>query len=161
MENIITEFKADNLVMRLTVNNLFINTATFNETLALSSILGISVIDLVEDYHQPLSMWNKNREGPLYIFGVLFAIWGLYSFSLFMDYAIFILVVSAIVFIWAYVRKKNNVLKSPKSMFAIKIIFNNGNREYKFDKTGIKISKIVDFLADVKCNLLASQQKKR
>ena len=88
MDNIISQFKAGNLVLRLTNEKLFIDTATLNESFALSSIQEINVVDLLEEYGQKSSIWNKEREGPLYVVGVLFAIWGLYSFSLFLGYAI-------------------------------------------------------------------------
>jgi hypothetical protein len=160
MDNIISQFKAGNLVMRLTNEKLFIDTATLNENFALSSIQEINVVDLLEEHGQKSSIWNKEREGPLYVFGVLFAIWGLYSFSLFLGYAIFVLIISVIVFIWAYVRKTNNLMKSPKVMMALRISYHSGNREYKFEKTGFKNSKINDFITKVESRLSTVEQNK-
>jgi hypothetical protein len=160
MDNIISQFKAGNLVMRLTNEKLFIDTATLNESIALSSIQEINVVDLLEEHGQKSSIWNKEREGPLYVFGVLFAIWGLYSFSLFLGYAIFVLIISVIVFIWAYVRKTNNLMKSPKEMMALRISYQSGNREYKFENTGVENSKINDFITKVESRLSAVEQNK-
>lgn len=160
MENIISQFKAGNLVLRLTNEKLFIDTATLNESFALSSIIKISVVNLLEERGQKSSIWDNEREGPLYVLGVLFAIWGLYSFSLFIGYAIFVLILSAILFFWAYIRKNNHLMKSPKVMMALRISYQSGNRQYKFEKTGTKSSNINDFMTKVESSLSAVQQNK-
>ena len=49
MENILSQFNADNLDIKLTSEKLFINTAASSEAFALRSVNGIGVVDLVDD----------------------------------------------------------------------------------------------------------------
>ena len=51
-------------------------------------------------------------------------------------------------------------MKSPKVMRALIISYHSGNREYKFEETGVESSKINDFMAKVESRLSAVQQKK-
>ena len=51
-------------------------------------------------------------------------------------------------------------MKSPKVMRALIISYHSGIREYKFEKTGTKSSKINDFITKVESSLSAVQQKK-
>lgn len=157
MENILSEFKAENLEIKLTSDKLFINTDTSNETFALRSINGIGVVDLIEDYNQALIDWNgkKNSYIVFYIFGSIFAIWSLFTFGLSTIFSICIMLVSAFFFRAGYVLHLNKDKNVPKLFSVVRIMMNGGNRDFKFDKSGTSGESVAEFVVKVESTLTA------
>jgi hypothetical protein len=155
MENIILEFKTENLEIKLSSEKLFINTSISNETFALRSINGVGVVDLVEDYNKALTLWKKKKTGNtfLYFMGGLFAILGLLSFSWSSTFAFFLLGVSMIYFFIGYQNMNKNI--EPKLLSAVRIIMGSGSRDFQFNKSDSKSRNIAEFVAKVESTLTA------
>lgn len=156
MENILSKFTADNLEIKLTNEKLFINTAISNETFALRSINGIGVVDLVEQYNKELTLWKGNKGFAifLYIMGAAIAIVALLSLSKSPGAGFFCIAFSGLIFWYANNQQKNE----PKMMSAVRIMMSGGNRDFQFDKTGVKSENVAEFVAKVESTLTAYQK---
>ena len=150
MENILSQFNADNLEIKLTSEKLFINTITSNETFALRSVSGVGVIDLVDDYNQALTIWKKKSDSlvALFIFGGLCLIAGIASGK---EGSPGISLGTAMIAYGFYLL--NQSIKKPSLMSAVRIMMSGGNRDFQFDKTGIKSGNIAEFVANVESTL--------
>jgi hypothetical protein len=149
MENILTHLDADNLEIKLTDERLFINTTTSNETFALRSVNGIGVVDLVEDYNKALTTWKSIRTRA--IFFCLVAI----SCTILSLIITKVLIVFGALFIILYLISSIQSGEKPKLMSAVRIMMNGGNRDFQFDKTGIKSGNVAEFVALVESTLTA------
>lgn len=156
MENILSQFNAGNLEIKLTNEKLFINTATSSETFALRSVNGIGVVDLVDEYNKALTAWKIQRLNQKIFLGIgiFLAVIGFYILvkggSLvigfgFLVFGSFLAIVSKI-----GMNKTNN---EPKLMSAVRIMMSGGNRDFQFDKTGIKSENVAEFVAKVESTL--------
>jgi len=154
MEDILSQFKANNLDIKLTSEKLFINTAASNEAFALRSVNGVGVIDLVDDYNKALTIWKQKSATPLvfFIFGGIFLLISIVGKSETMAGGIILglLVIGAGVFI----QDKSNKEK-PNLMSAVRIMMSGGNRDFQFDKTGSVSGNIAEFVAKVESTLTA------
>ena len=150
MENILSQFNAENLEIKLTSEKLFINTITSNETFALRSVNGVGVIDLVDDYNQALTIWKKKSDSlvALFIFGGLCLIAGIASGE---EGSPGIMLGTAMIAYGFYLL--NQSIKKPSLMSAVRIMMSGGNRDFQFDKTGIKSGNIAEFVANVESTL--------
>lgn len=135
MEAILSQFNAENLDIKLTSEKLFIKTLASDETFALRSVNGIGVIDLVDDYNNALAGWKANKINTtiFYILGGVFVLLGLgISFFWLLFAAIFL------IFGWA------NKTSEPKLISAVRIMMSGQNRDFTFDKTGIKSGNVAE-----------------
>jgi hypothetical protein len=157
MENILSQFTADNLEIKLTSEKLFINTNTSNETFALRSVNGIGVVDLVDEYNKALTLWKSQKgAGPvLYFFGGFFLLIALIGISKSPVLAMICLLFSALFFRMGFVQSEKSKNNEPKLMSAVRIMMSGGNRDFQFDKTGIKSGNIAEFVANVESTLTA------
>ena len=156
MENILSQFNADNLDIKLTSEKLFINTAASSEAFALRSVNGIGVVDLVDDYNKALTAW-KTSSIVLRIllgFGIVITLMGLWTLQYSIGGGFGIIVFGGIFLIPALIglNKSNN---EPKLMSAVRIMMSGGNRDFQFDKTGIKSGNVAEFVAKVESTLTA------
>jgi hypothetical protein len=156
MENILSQFYADNLEIKLTSEKLFINTAASSEAFALRSVNGIGVVDLIDDYNKALTAWKTSR-GVLMILlvtGIVIALMGLWTLQYSIGGGFGIIVFGGIFLIPALIglNKSNN---EPKLMSAVRIMMSGGNRDFQFDKTGIKSGNVAEFVAKVESTLTA------
>lgn len=156
MENILSQFNADNLDIKLTSEKLFINTTASSEAFALRSVNGIGVVDLIDDYNKALTAW-KNSRGLLKImlgFGIVITLMGLWTLQYSIGVGFGIIVFGGIFLIPALIglNKSNN---EPKLMSAVRIMMSGGNRDFQFDKTGIKSGNVAEFVAKVESTLTA------
>ena len=156
MENILSQFNADNLDIKLTSEKLFINTTASSEAFALRSVNGIGVVDLIDDYNKALTAWKTSR-GVLKImlgFGIVITLMGLWTLQYSIGGGFGIIVVAGIFLIPALIglNKSNN---EPKLMSAVRIMMSGGNRDFQFDKTGIKSGNVAEFVAKVESTLTA------
>jgi hypothetical protein len=155
MENLLSQFISDNLEIKLTSEKLFINTPTSNETFALRSLNGIGVVDLVEDFNKALTIWKAEKNGgiAIQIMGFILIILGLINLLSSIGLGIFLFIISALL-VWrgsVQLRKyKNN---EPKLMSVVRIMMSGGNRDFQFDKMGIKSGNIAEFVALVESTL--------
>lgn len=159
MENLLSQFNADNLEIKLTSEKIFINTAISTETFALRSINGIGVVDLVEEYNKALTTSKSLKDSAFfaYFIAVSFLIGAIYFFSnnISGTLSVFFLVISFLLFFWGYNLSKT---KEPSLMSAVRIMMSGGNRDFQFDKTGSKSGNIAEFVAEVE-NTLTSYHK--
>lgn len=153
MENILSEFNADKLDIKLTSEKIFINTSISNEVFALRSVNGIGVIDLVDDFNKALTAWKKTIPGAyvLMIFGAIMFIAGLFAKKVEPSVILIGLVMAIVVYFLLLSNKK----RKPNLMSAVRIIMSGGNRDFQFDKTGIKSGDIAEFVAKVESTLTA------
>lgn len=151
MENVLSQFNADNLEIKLTDEKLFINTIASNETFALRSINGIGVIDLVEEYSKALTTWKKIKPGAysLLIFGALCVVVGLFGPKIEIG-AIFIGALMGFGGYWLILDSKK---RKPNLMSAIRIMMNSGNRDFQFDKSKSESGNVAEFVAKVESTL--------
>lgn len=151
MENILSQFNADNLEIKLTSEKLFINTTTSNETFALRSVNGIGVIDLVDEYNKALTAWKKTLPGTYVLmgFGALIFIAGFFGEKIEPG----IILMGFAMAIGGYFLMVNSKKKKPNLLSAVRIMMSGGNRDFQFDKTGIKSGNIAEFVAKVESTL--------
>ena len=151
MENILSQFTADNLEIKLTSEKLFINTIASNETFALRSINGIGVVDLVEEYSKALTAWKKTIPGTYVLmgFGAILFIGGLFDKKI----VIGIVLTGAAMAIGGYLLLLNSKKRKPNLMSAIRIMMSGGNRDFQFDKNEIASGNIAEFVAKVESTL--------
>jgi hypothetical protein len=156
MENILSQFNADNLDIKLTSEKLFINTAASSEAFALRSVNGIGVVDLVDDYNKALTAWKTVRLNQKIFLGtgIIIGIMGLWTLQNSVGIGFGIIVFGGIFAILALIgmNKTNN---EPKLMSAVRIMMSGGNRDFQFDKTGIKSGNVAEFVAKVESTLTA------
>lgn len=156
MENILSQFNADNLDIKLTSEKLFINTAASSEAFALRSVNGIGVVDLVDDYNKALTAWKAVRLNQKIFLGtgIILGIMGLWSLQYSVGVGFVIIVFGGIFAIPALIgmNKTNN---EPKLMSAVRIMMSGGNRDFQFDKSGIKSGNVAEFVAKVESTLTA------
>lgn len=151
MENILSDFTADNLAIKLTSEKLFINTIASNETFALRSINGIGVIDLVEEYSKALTAWKKSIPGT-YVsmgFGAILLLGGLFGKKVELGMTFF----GAALAIGGYLLLLNSKKKKPNLLSAIRIMMSSGNRDFQFDKSAVTSGNIAEFVAKVESTL--------
>ncbi len=154
MENVLTQFNSDQLEIKLTSEKLFINTPTSNEAFALRSVNGIGVLDLLDDYNKELTDWRQKKLSAKITIGigVFFAIPGLWLLSKSTEFGLALLFIGAIMSLPGIINLSK--LKSePKLMSAVRIMISGGNRDFKFDKTGVKSGNVADFVAKVESTL--------
>jgi hypothetical protein len=152
MEDIVSQFAAENLDIKLTSEKLFINTGASNEAFALRSINGVGVIDLVDDFNEELTEWKKNSLKPYYVFGLGVIV--LYM-SITVESVINpVGIISGLAVIAGgfYLLNKSKEGK-PSLMSAVRIMMSGGNRDFQFDKTGVESGKIAEFVAKVESTL--------
>jgi hypothetical protein len=141
---ILSQFSAGNLGIKLTAEKLFIETAISTETFALRSVNGIGVIDLVDDYNKKLR--DKNEA---YTRAVLFLILGIFSICCTSTTTTIIgLLFGAIAYMF-YAKTK----VEPVLMSAVRIMMSGGNRDFQFDKNGVKSGNVAEFVALVESTL--------
>ena len=156
MENILSQFNADNLDIKLTSEKLFINTAASSEAFALRSVNGIGVVNLVDDYNKALTAWKAARL-TIKLFvggGIMFGIIGLWAMQHFVGIGIFMIIFGGIIAIASLIQL-NITNNEPKLMSAVRIMMSGGNRDFQFDKTGIKSGNVAEFVAKVESTLTA------
>lgn len=152
MEDILSQFNANNLDIKLTSEKLFINTAASNEAFALRSVNGVGVIDLVDDYNKALTMWKKKSTTPyvLFILGGMSLLSGIVGES--ENVAAGITVGLFVIGVGVFIQDKSNKEK-PNLMSAVRIMMSGGNRDFQFDKTGSVSGNIAEFVAKVESTL--------
>lgn len=156
MENILSQFNADNLDIKLTSEKLFINTAASSEAFALRSVNGIGVVDLVDDYNKALTAWKTVRLSQKIALGtgIIFGIMGLWNLQNSAGFGFGVIVFGCIFAIPALIGM-NETNNEPKLMSAVRIMMSGGNRDFQFDKTGIKSGNVAEFVAKVESTLTA------
>ena len=164
MENILSQFNAGNLDIKLTSEKLFINTPATSETFALRSVNGIGVVDLVDDYNKALTEWKKKpiTDYVGIILLVLGSIWLLQNIlSIFsalerdpveitLGIIFDIAMIGAAYYLFNIAKKKKPILIS-----AVRIMISGGVRDFQFDKTSIEGGNIAEFVAKVESTLTA------
>ena len=163
MENIISELKADGLEIKLTSDKLYLNSAISQETIALRSVSGIAVIDLVDDFNKKLSAWklgeekinNMNRMAkPLMIIGLVCLGYGL-ALAPKDNKVTFILLGVFLAVGGFYSKGKGNELPEPSMKSQVQIFTSGGTREFNFDKKSIQSGNVAEFIARVEDTLTA------
>lgn len=159
MENIILEFKTENLEIKLSKEKLFINTLTSSETFALRSINGIGVVDLVDEFNKALTNWKRIKNDLIvgYVYSGGFVIGGLLSMSLWPFLGIMLLGFALLILILVSQKQNKNV--EPKLMSAVRIMMSGGNRDFQFNKSDNASKNIAEFVAKIESTLTAYQTK--
>ena len=167
MENILSEFSAGTLDLKLTDEKIIIKSITSSETFALRSINGIGILDLVDKYNAELTIWNeekeKEKDSKRYA-NILFVIGGILMFSSVLGgkevgggFVVGLVFLSVGLY---FNKKKHSVAgKKPVLLSCVRIMMSGGNRDFKFDKTSSKSSDIADFIAKVESTLTAYHKK--
>ena len=160
MENTITYLSADNLDIKLTEDKLFINTAISNEAFALRSVNGIGVVDLVDEFNNELTFWKQKRANAMALVilgvGIIFIAFLLFNFSE-VGAGVFMFLVGGGLMYVGYVALQKNAIQ-PKLLSAVRIMMSGGNRDFKFDNTGVKSGNVAEFVASVESTLTAYQK---
>jgi len=163
MEKISSNFSAEGLEIKLTDEKLFINTATTNETFALRSVNGIGVIDLVDDYNFELANWkgDKAKAILLIITGAFLILIGLGMMSNpDSKSTAFLELFSGVIPVLAGIVILNTLKKMPTMLSAVRIMMSGGNRDFKFDKKGVIVGDIAEFVLNVEATLTAYHKNK-
>jgi len=159
MENVLSQFSVDGLDIKLTSEKLFIKTSASSEAIALRSINGIGVVDLIDEYNSALSNWKSKKGAPpamLFLSSAGFCLMGVFALTVNVGFGLFILVISSLFLIAGFKKielDKTNV--EPKLMSAVRIMLSSGNRDFKFDKTDAGSRHVAEFVASVETTLTA------
>jgi hypothetical protein len=150
MENILSELSTDGLKIKLTDEKLFINTQSSNETIALRSINGIGIVDLLDEYNSELTKWKQSNDKEkisnfLFIIGAIFLLTGIDGLGW----------IIGLVLIVIGLTQRVSSVKRPTLLSSVRIMMSGGNRDFKFDKTSSNSSDIADFVAKVESTLTA------
>jgi hypothetical protein len=157
MEKTISELKASGLEIRLSEEKLFLTTSSTQETIALRSINGIAIVDLVDDYNAKLTAYKKEKSGGkfLLILGIIFC-----SFSLIgivvgsnADSVAATIGFGAILIAISLFRGKK--LIEPTLISVVRIHTNGGTRDFEFDKKGVYSGNVAEFVARIEDTLTA------
>lgn len=153
MENVVTNFESPEISIKLTDEKLYIKTITSSETFALRSINGIGIVDLVDDYNKELSIYNANKNAPMvyYIFGGIFLLGGLASFSSNAGSAIMGLLLGGGIIYWGSTKQAIE----PNLQSAVRIMISGMNRDFEFDKSGSYTTQIAELVVKVEETLTA------
>ena len=156
MEDTLSNLNAGGLKIRLTNEKLYINTSTSSETIALRSVNGIGVFDLVEQYNNALTEYKKRSQAPktLIYCGILWVILSLFLYANISFLITFLIMGIAFLLIGKF--WLDNIKKDePILMSAVRIMMSGGNREFEFDKADINSNHIAEFVAKVESTLTA------
>lgn len=154
MESTLTAFSSSNLNIKLTDEKLFINTSTSSEAFALRSINGIGVIDLVDEYNKKLTDWKSKSYLPYVFFALGFCILSVGLTDKDSNHAAAFLTAIGFGAVGYYFF--NNFKKNkPTLQSAVRIMMSGGNRDFSFDKAGVKSEDIAQFVAKVESTLTA------
>jgi hypothetical protein len=163
MEKTISELKTSGLELRLTEEKLFLATSVAQETIALRSINGIAVVDLVDEYNSKLTAFKKEKSGGKFILilGIVFCVVSVFAFlsgantdnseatngaAATMGFGIFLVIISLL---------KGKKLTEPTLMSVLKINTNGGTRDFEFDKKGVFSGNVAEFVARIEDTLTA------
>jgi hypothetical protein len=156
MEDVLSHLDAGNLEIKLTSDKLFINTPSSNEAFALRSVNGIGVIDLLDDYNARLTQFKASQSimvGFLGI-GVLFLAIGIYVITIpSVIFGLILFLIGSLVSIVCFTAIRKS--KEPTMLSAVRIMMSGGNRDFKFDKSGVKSGNVAEFVAKVEATLTA------
>jgi hypothetical protein len=158
MEDTLSNLNAGSLKIRLTNEKLYINTSTSSETIALRSVNGIGVFDLVEQYNNALTEYKNKRNGPKFMIGcgivpIILSFACLFD-SLITGFIFLMIIGLAFSLIGKFMLDKTDE-DEPILMSAVRIMMSGGNREFEFDKADINSNHIAEFVAKVESTLTA------
>jgi hypothetical protein len=89
--------------------------------------------------------------------GIVIWVMGLYSLQYSISIAIGIIVFGCVFAIPSLLGMKKTK-NGPKLMSAVRIMMSGGNRDFQFDKAGIKSGNVAEFVAKVESTLTAYQK---
>jgi hypothetical protein len=135
---------------------LFINTTESSEVFALRSVNGIGVVDLVEDFNKALTARKTLRslQKTMLIIGIIITLSGLWVFQYSLGVGFAFIVFGGIFAIPALIGLNRSNIE-PELMSAVRIMISGGNRDFKFNKTGIKSGNVAEFVVKVESTLTA------
>lgn len=141
---ILSQFKAGNLGIKLTAEKLFIETAISTETFALRSVNGIGVLDLIDDYNIALASVKDNYRRAL-----VFLIVGVLLICCLIPETIVLGILALVGSYVFYLKTKT----TPILISAVRIMMSGGNRDFQFDKNGVTSGNVAEFVALVESTL--------
>lgn len=157
MEKTISELKASGLEIRLTDEKLYFNTPATQETMALRSVNGVAIVDLIDDYNTKLTAFKKEKQGLsiVLIIGIAFIVFSIANLisepkSDAAPSGIGLGLVLAGIF---FFKKNKNV--EPTLMSVVRIHTNGGSRDFEFDKKGVFSGNVAEFVARIEDTLTA------
>lgn len=135
---------------------MFINTTESSEVFALRSVNGIGVVDLVEDFNKALTARKTLRslQKTMLIIGIIITLSGLWVFQYSLGVGFAFIVFGGIFAIPALIGLNRSNIE-PELMSAVRIMISGGNRDFKFNKTGIKSGNVAEFVVKVESTLTA------
>lgn len=158
MEKTISELKASGLEIRLTDEKLYFNTPATQETMALRSVNGVAIVDLIDDYNKKLTVYKREEQGLFFILiiGVLFIIIAIAVFisgkagEAVPGFLFFVGLFELVI----YLAKKNKNIE-PTMISIVRIHTNGGSRDFEFDKKGVFSGNVAEFVARIEDTLTA------
>ncbi len=153
MEKTISELKASGLEIRLTNERLYFNSTASQETMALRSVNGVAIVDLIDDYNAKLTAYKtaKNASYVNFVLGFGFAIGGVFL-QLELENPILIVLGVAYLIFAMYTAGK---IQEPTLMSLVRIHTNGGARDFEFDKKGVYSGNVAEFVARIEDTLTA------
>lgn len=157
MEKTISELKASGLEIRLTDEKLYLNTPAKQETMALRSVNGVAIVDLIDDYNTKLTAFKKQKQGLsiVLIMGIAFIVFSLANLisEPKSDGAPSGIALGLVIVGIYFFNKNKNV--EPTLMSVVRIHTNGGSRDFEFDKKGVFSGNVAEFVARIEDTLTA------
>jgi hypothetical protein len=155
MEDEIAQLKLSGLELKLSNEKLYIQTSVSQETIALRSIFGIGVVDLVEIYNEELNAYNaKKRQAKVgLVFFWVFLFLALSSLIIIHPIVALFIFIPAISGLITFMKLRDN--KEPSLMSAVRIMITGTHRDFSFDKGEPNAVNVAKFVAQVENTLSA------
>jgi hypothetical protein len=153
MENIVSEFKTDNLEIRLTNENLFVKTLTTEESFELKSVAGIQITDLTDEFNKELSKYHLFDSNPywVFLFGCIFLILSFCGNLKDMAKIVYFCILGICLFVFGIYLIINSKKVKPTLMSSLQVLtVSDTSKKFIFDKTKIKSGNLLEFEEKVK-----------
>jgi hypothetical protein len=156
METNIASLQLTGLKIILTTEKLYIQTILSQESIALRSVNGIGVRDLVDKYSEELTAYKElKKKSKVGIF-----ISGLGIFTLLLGILALkhsTLLITGVVFfgIGLFLYNKFKNIKEPSMKSVVRILIMGADRDFEFDKGNSNSTEVANFVAQVESTLSA------
>jgi hypothetical protein len=155
MEQTISQLQLTGLQIKLTSEKLYIQTNVSQEAIALRSINGIGVVDLVDEYNKELTTFKalKQKANQGLILMIVSTILAIFVYFQIGFAGVILCGVGIIGGFIAY--NKHNQIQEPSLKSSVRIMITGTTRDFTFNKAYSNASDVANFVAQVENTLSA------
>lgn len=160
MEKQIANLRLSELELNLTDEKIYLRTAVSQEAIALRSINGIGVVDLVDKYNNELTAY-KNQKKQANV-GVSIMVAGVLVLLLLLVQGLGIealIIGGSFLLVGLIYYNKYKDIEEPSLKSAVRIMITGTQRDFEFDKAYSNANEVANFVAQVENTLSAFHKK--